>query len=62
MKTILITFLLLFFFTMSNIEDFMESINYSPVDVRRNLWLLRDLDLKEQKAFETLQEYLTSIY
>jgi len=33
---------------MSNIEDFLESISYTPVDVRRNLCLLRELERMER--------------
>lgn len=32
---------------MSNIEDFLETINYVPVDMRRNLGLLRELEYQE---------------
>jgi|LakMenEpi03Aug12_release.lakeMendotaPanAssembly.Ray.scaffolds.fasta_scaffold1364468_1 hypothetical protein len=37
---------------MSNIEDFIESISYVPVDIRRNLGLLAELDNKEIKIRE----------
>jgi hypothetical protein len=41
---------------MSNIEDFLETISYIPVDMRRNLWLLRELENKELRLYEGLQE------
>jgi hypothetical protein len=37
---------------MSNIDEFLESISYLPIDVRRNLGLMAELENREAKVRE----------
>ena len=41
---------------MSNIEDFLESISYFPIDVRRNMNLIKELSLLEDKSIKQLEK------
>lgn len=36
----------------NNIEDLFEAMGYIPVDVRRNLSLIKELDSKERKLHD----------
>lgn len=42
---------------MSNIEEFIESISYAPIDVRRAFSKVRELANMEKKFEENLEQH-----